>query len=38
MCILHPNEIEVFFPIRAFLGERHIAETDFDPFRLAVIE
>jgi UDP:flavonoid glycosyltransferase YjiC (YdhE family) len=31
--VLHADEFEELFPIRQLLGERRVAEADFDPFR-----
>ena len=36
MCVFYRQEIEKFFPIRAFLFQRRIAKTGFDPFGCAI--
>ena len=36
MRVLHPDELEIFFPIRPFLRQRRIAKTGFDPGRDAL--
>src|SRR5688572_22615895 len=37
MGILDADEIEVLLPEGAFLVERHVAETDLDPFHPAIV-
>ena len=37
MSVFDPDQIEEFFPVGAFFGQRRIAKTAFNPFRDAVL-
>jgi hypothetical protein len=38
VCVLHFQQVEIFFPVRTFLGERRGAVAHLDPLHAAVIE